>query len=78
MVVVKRPLPPNFIPVMASESSVMAVIRASRPSFRNDHDKVVFAVHASFLAAGFSLVATGARALSDNPPTGAYFFIFSF
>ncbi|XP_074583705.1 putative proteasome inhibitor isoform X1 [Curcuma longa] len=54
---------------MASESSVMAVIRASRPSFRNDHDKVVFAVHASFLAAGFSLVATGARALSDNPPT---------
>ncbi|KAG6519741.1 hypothetical protein ZIOFF_023249 [Zingiber officinale] len=54
---------------MASDSSVMAVIRASRPSFRNDHDKVVFAVHASFLAAGFSLVATGARALSENPPT---------
>ncbi|WOK96439.1 putative proteasome inhibitor [Canna indica] len=54
---------------MASESSVMAVIRASRPSFRNPHDKVAFAVHASFLAAEFSLIATGSRALSDNPPT---------
>ncbi|RWW21864.1 hypothetical protein BHE74_00040913 [Ensete ventricosum] len=55
---------------MASESSVMAVIRASRPSFRNPHDKVAFVVHASFLAAGFSLVATGTSALSENPPIG--------
>ncbi|XP_038981766.1 probable proteasome inhibitor isoform X4 [Phoenix dactylifera] len=55
---------------MATESAVMAVIRASRPSFRNPHDKVAFAVHASFLAAGFSLTATGKNALSDNPPIG--------
>ncbi|XP_064946585.1 probable proteasome inhibitor [Musa acuminata AAA Group] len=55
---------------MASESSVMAVIRASRPSFRNPHDKVAFAVHASFLAAGFSLIATGTGALSENLPIG--------
>lgn len=48
----------------------MAVIRASRPSFRNPHDKVAFAVHASFLAAGFSLIATGTGALSENPPIG--------
>lgn len=55
---------------MATEGAVMAVIRASRPSFRNPHDKVAFAVHASFLAAGFSLIATGKNALSDNPPIG--------
>ncbi|KAG0492495.1 hypothetical protein HPP92_005539 [Vanilla planifolia] len=54
---------------MASESSLMAVIRASRPSFRNAHDKIAFAVHSSFLAAGFSLTAVGQRALSENPPT---------
>lgn len=55
---------------MSMESAVMAVIRASRPSFRNPHDKVAFAVHASFLAAGFSLTATGKNALSDKPPIG--------
>ncbi|PKA62195.1 putative proteasome inhibitor [Apostasia shenzhenica] len=54
---------------MASASSVIAVIRASRPSFRNPHDKVAFANHASFLAAGFSLIAVGKAALVDNPPT---------
>jgi len=54
---------------MATESSVMAVIRASRPNFRNPNDKMAFAVHASFLASGYSLIATGPRACSDNPPT---------
>lgn len=54
---------------MATETSVMAVIRASRPSFKNPHDKIAFAVHASFLSAGFSLVATGRNAFSDNLPT---------
>ncbi|KAH9323557.1 hypothetical protein KI387_018196 [Taxus chinensis] len=42
--------------------SVLAVIRASRPRFRNKHDKVAFAVHAAFLAAGYSLTATGSQA----------------
>ncbi|KAK9290693.1 hypothetical protein L1049_008867 [Liquidambar formosana] len=51
---------------MASEKSVMAVIRASRPSFRNNHDKVAFAVHASFLASGYVLAATGPPAFSDT------------
>ncbi|GKV14465.1 hypothetical protein SLEP1_g25345 [Rubroshorea leprosula] len=37
---------------MANEKSVMAVIRAARPSFRNNHDKIAFAIHASFLASG--------------------------
>lgn len=46
----------------------MAVIRASRPIFRNHHDKVAFAIHASFLSAGFSLIAVGRRALDDKPP----------
>lgn len=51
---------------MATEKSVMAVIRASRPNFRNNHDKVAFAVHASFLAAGFVLTATGPPAFADD------------
>uniref|UniRef100_A0A5B7BN80 Putative proteasome inhibitor n=1 Tax=Davidia involucrata TaxID=16924 RepID=A0A5B7BN80_DAVIN len=51
---------------MATEQSVMAVIRASRPSFRNAHDKVAFAVHASFLSSGYVLNATGPPAFSDN------------
>ncbi|GAB4833881.1 hypothetical protein Ancab_032129 [Ancistrocladus abbreviatus] len=51
---------------MATEKSVMAVIRASRPCFRNNHDKVAFAVHASFLASGFVLVATGPPAFAES------------
>ncbi|KAL9244589.1 hypothetical protein vseg_018354 [Gypsophila vaccaria] len=51
---------------MATEKSVMAVIRASRPSFRNGHDKVAFVVHASFLAAGYVLTATGPPAFADD------------
>uniref|UniRef100_A0A2P2JBF2 Uncharacterized protein MANES_09G098300 n=1 Tax=Rhizophora mucronata TaxID=61149 RepID=A0A2P2JBF2_RHIMU len=51
---------------MANEKSVMAVIRAARPTLRNDHDKVAFAVHASSLAAGYLLVATGPDAFSDT------------
>ncbi|KAJ0988265.1 hypothetical protein J5N97_006621 [Dioscorea zingiberensis] len=54
---------------MATESSAMAVIRASRPSFRNPKDKGAFAVHATFMAAGYSLLATGRSACSDQPPT---------
>ncbi|OAY63634.1 putative proteasome inhibitor [Ananas comosus] len=55
---------------MATESSAMAVIRASRPFFRNSHDKVAFAVHASFLAAGYSLAAAGKSAFTDHLPSG--------
>ncbi|KAK8632306.1 hypothetical protein V6N13_072700 [Hibiscus sabdariffa] len=51
---------------MANERAVIAVIRAARPSFRNDHDKVAFAVHATFLSAGFVLAATGPAALGDS------------
>ncbi|KAA8518961.1 hypothetical protein F0562_016265 [Nyssa sinensis] len=51
---------------MATEQSVMAVIRASRPSFRNAHDKIAFAIHASFLASGYVLNATGPAAFSDK------------
>ncbi|KAL3536450.1 hypothetical protein ACH5RR_004911 [Cinchona calisaya] len=49
-----------------TEQSVMGVIRAARPSFRNAQDKVVFAVHASFLASGFLLHATGPPCFSDD------------
>ncbi|KAJ0028766.1 hypothetical protein Pint_35302 [Pistacia integerrima] len=47
---------------MADEKSVMAVIRAARPTFRNNHDKLAFLVHASFLASGHVLTATGSSA----------------
>lgn len=47
----------------------MAVIKASRPNFKNPSDKIAFAVHAAFLAAGYSLIATGAKAFAENPPT---------
>lgn len=56
---------------MATETSVMAVIRASRPSFRSSHDKAAFALHAAFLAAGYALTATGRAALAGSPPEGA-------
>ncbi|XP_059305504.1 probable proteasome inhibitor [Lycium ferocissimum] len=51
---------------MATEQSVMAVIRAARPTFRQAHDKVAFAVHAAFLASGFVLHATGPNASTDD------------
>ncbi|KAJ6849347.1 putative proteasome inhibitor isoform X1 [Iris pallida] len=54
---------------MATEDSLMAVIRASRPSFRSPSDKVAFAVHAAFMAAGYSLVATGRNAFADDLPS---------
>ncbi|KAF3320898.1 putative proteasome inhibitor [Carex littledalei] len=51
---------------MATEQGAMAVLRASRPTFRNAHDKVAFAVHSSFLAAGFSLLSVGPATNSDD------------
>ncbi|KAK7339733.1 hypothetical protein VNO77_20415 [Canavalia gladiata] len=51
---------------MTIEKSVLAVIRASRPTFRNQNDKIAFAVHSSFLASGYVLTSTGRQALSDT------------
>ncbi|KAF5737196.1 Proteasome inhibitor-related [Tripterygium wilfordii] len=51
---------------MANCKSVMAVIRAARPTFRNNYDKIVFSVHSSFLASGYVLTATGPSAFSDD------------
>ncbi|PHU07027.1 putative proteasome inhibitor [Capsicum chinense] len=51
---------------MANQQSVIAVIRAARPTFRNAHDKAAFAVHAAFLASGFVLHATGPSASVDD------------
>ncbi|KAI4388087.1 hypothetical protein MLD38_000452 [Melastoma candidum] len=44
---------------------VMAVMRASRPSFRNNHDRLAFAIHSSFLADGYSLYSTGIPAFTS-------------
>lgn len=52
--------------MMSKEESVLLVIRASRPNFRNNHDKLAFAVHASFLTAGYVLISTGPPAFSDD------------
>ncbi|XP_010256757.1 PREDICTED: probable proteasome inhibitor [Nelumbo nucifera] len=51
---------------MVDANSVMVVIRASRPTFRNAHDKIAFAVHASFLASDYILTATGHPAFSES------------
>lgn len=62
---------------MASEHSVMAVIRAARPNFRNSQDKVAFAVNATFLVSGYVLNATGPPAFADDSlsssSTGIFF-----
>lgn len=61
---------------MATEQGLMAVIRASRPTFRGPHDKLAFTLHAAFLSAGYSLIAAGTSAFSDDaltsPSTGNY------
>ncbi|KAI3742200.1 hypothetical protein L1987_59880 [Smallanthus sonchifolius] len=51
---------------MATEQSVLAVIRASRPNFRNSADKVAFSIHSIFLASGLNLNATGPPAFTDD------------
>ncbi|XP_043702164.1 probable proteasome inhibitor [Telopea speciosissima] len=51
---------------MVTADSILALIMAYRTSFRNPHDKIALAVHASFLASGCILVATGLPAFSDT------------
>ncbi|CAH9130574.1 unnamed protein product [Cuscuta epithymum] len=45
--------------VVADPEIVMMAIRSARPDFRSHRDKVAFAVHATFMASGFYLNATG-------------------
>ncbi|XP_010504185.1 PREDICTED: probable proteasome inhibitor [Camelina sativa] len=51
---------------MANSETVMAMIRLARPPFRNNHDKVAFAIHASFISSGYILTATGRPAFADD------------
>jgi proteasome inhibitor subunit 1 (PI31) len=51
---------------MATPGAVLGVIRAARPHLKNAMERVAFAVHAAFLAAGYSLVATGTNANSSS------------
>mmetsp|Transcript_18800 Transcript_18800/g.41141 ORF Transcript_18800/g.41141 Transcript_18800/m.41141 type:complete len:308 (+) Transcript_18800:207-1130(+) len=44
---------------MATPTGILAVVRASRPSFRNKHDRLTFAIHAAILSEGFHLVGVG-------------------
>lgn len=50
---------------MATAVAVLGVIRASRPTLRTAVERAAFAVHATFLATGYSLVATGNKANSS-------------
>ncbi|PSC76580.1 putative proteasome inhibitor [Micractinium conductrix] len=45
---------------------MLAVVRASRPTFRSPQDKLAWAVHAFLLAQGFKLVATGPAAEDES------------
>ena len=51
---------------MVESAAVLAVIRTARPAFRNEHDKVAFAIHASFVTTGYRLIAAGAAAEADT------------
>lgn len=51
---------------MVETAAVLAVIRTARPAFRNKHDKVAFAIHASFVTSGYRLIAAGAAAEADT------------
>ncbi|KAK8542744.1 hypothetical protein V6N13_136703 [Hibiscus sabdariffa] len=44
----------------------MADDGVASPSFRNDADKIGFAVHGAFLSSGFVLTTVGPHALADN------------
>ncbi|GMH33740.1 hypothetical protein BSKO_01574 [Bryopsis sp. KO-2023] len=44
---------------MTAGTAVAALIRAIRPTFRNAHDRVAFAVHAVVLSEGYALVGLG-------------------
>ncbi|KAF3787255.1 putative proteasome inhibitor [Nymphaea thermarum] len=57
----------GFLEVPAPSQDFEVVIRASRPSFRNDHDKVAFLAHASFLSADYVLTTAGKAALGETP-----------
>ena len=55
---------------MATSATVLAIVRAARPVFRQRADALAFALHAALLAEGFVLVAAGAAA-EDEPSADA-------
>jgi proteasome inhibitor subunit 1 (PI31) len=55
---------------MATPATVLAIVRAARPVFRQRADALAFALHAALLAEGFVLVAAGATA-EDEPSADA-------
>lgn len=53
---------------MTTCNVMLGVIRASHPSFKNSHDRVDFTIHASILANGYPLIATGSSTASLTSP----------
>lgn len=51
-------------------SAVLAVLRASRPTFRDRAERLVFALHALLLVRGARLISVG-QAAEAEPPAGA-------
>lgn len=54
---------------MTTAGAVLGVIRASRPQLSTAVERAAFAVHATFLAAGYCLVATGTKANASSSGT---------
>ncbi|KAL4324213.1 hypothetical protein GQ457_11G013530 [Hibiscus cannabinus] len=55
----------KFLKIL-DERSIMADGGVASPFFRNDADKIAFAVHGAFHSSGFFLTAVGLDALADN------------
>eukprot|EP00798_Chlamydomonas_sp_ICE-L_P025033 gene25033-10679_t len=56
---------------MVGATTLNAVIRAARPTFRSKNDKVAFAVHSSITLNGLQLLAVGAAVERLDIPVGA-------
>jgi len=50
---------------MATIGAVLGIIRASQPTLHIAMERVAFAIHATFLAVGYSIVVVGATANAD-------------
>lgn len=54
-----------------SDKALLAIIRASRPTFRSRQDKVAYAVHSAVLMNGYRLVGVASGCTDEAPPPQA-------
>lgn len=60
---------------MATVGAVLGVIRAFRPTLGSAIERVAFAIHATFLAVGYSIVAVGADVSASATGIAKFFFV---